>query len=161
MLRRFILSLLFLTINVQILLGDSSENGSKSDEGPMLKVLGGNEATPYSRPWMGQLFYNGRFRCGCSLISNQYALTAAHCVREDDEKALRLYQIVFGGHRLKSGTSIGIKKIIAHPKYDNLAHYNAALLLLDEIVHETNKISIIRLARKSPDVNDKCIVNGL
>ncbi|KAI6171380.1 Try-1 [Aphelenchoides bicaudatus] len=151
MLRCFILSLLFLTNNFQLLLGDSSD--------PVEKILG-NKAAPYSRPWMGQLFYSGRFTCGCSLISNQYALTAAHCVRNDDGRALQRYHIVFGGHSLKSGTSVGIKKIIKHPKYDDVAYYNAALLLLDEIVHETDKISIIRLAEKSPNVNDKCIVNG-
>ncbi|KAI6171416.1 Kallikrein-4 [Aphelenchoides bicaudatus] len=124
----------------------------------MLKLLGGNEAAPYSRPWMGQLFYNGRFRCGCSLISSKYALTAAHCVR--DGKFLQFYLVVFGGHSLKSGTSIGIKKIIKHPEYDNFAHYDAALLLFNGTISETDKISIIQLADKSPDVNDKCIVNG-
>ncbi|KAI6170524.1 Suppressor of tumorigenicity 14 protein-like protein [Aphelenchoides bicaudatus] len=157
MLRCFILSLLFLTNNVQLVLGDS-EDDSKGD-GVHFKILGGKNAILNSRPWIGQLFYNGRFICGCSLISNQYALTAAHCTRND--RRPRYYHVVFGEHQVKSGVRIKLRQIIEHPEYKkHTPSYDATLLLLDEIVHETNNISTIRLAGKTPNTNESCIVNG-
>lgn len=44
------------------------------------RIVGGHETEVNQYPWMGLLTYGGRFYCGCSLISNFYVLTAAHCV---------------------------------------------------------------------------------
>ncbi|KAI6170522.1 Suppressor of tumorigenicity 14 protein-like protein [Aphelenchoides bicaudatus] len=138
--------------------GNRSEDDSTIDE-VNFKILGGKNAILNSRPWMGQLFHNGRFICGCSLISNQYALTAAHCTRED--RRPRYYHVVFGEHQVKSGVRIKLRQIIEHPEYKkHTPSYDATLLLLDEIVHETNNISTIRLAGKTPNTNESCIVNG-
>jgi hypothetical protein len=74
----------------------------------------------------------------------------------------RNYQVLFGGHRLVSGTSVGVQQITRHPQYQrDTLRYDAALLLLDEIVPKTDKISTIRLADRSPDTNETCIVNGI
>ncbi|KAI6171381.1 Transmembrane protease serine 12 [Aphelenchoides bicaudatus] len=133
------------------------EVDSEIDEGPMEKILGGN--TSHVRPWIGQVIYNEKFACGCSLISDRYALTAAHCVRDKNEP--KRYRVKFGNRKVLSGINFNVQRIIAHPNYnDSTKHYDAALLLFDEVVRETKKISIIRLAQKSPDVKDKCIVNG-
>lgn len=44
------------------------------------RIVGGQPALPYEWPWQVGLATAGSLFCGGSLISNQYVLTAAHCV---------------------------------------------------------------------------------
>jgi secreted trypsin-like serine protease len=43
------------------------------------KIVGGEEAQPNQFPWLVALFANSWF-CSASLISEEWVLTAAHCV---------------------------------------------------------------------------------
>ncbi len=43
-------------------------------------LVGGSNGWIGDYPWNGALMYNNGFTCGCTLISNRYVLTAAHCV---------------------------------------------------------------------------------
>ncbi|CAH2040763.1 unnamed protein product, partial [Iphiclides podalirius] len=43
------------------------------------RIVGGVETKEKEYPWICVLLYGGRFYCGCSLISDLYVLTAAHC----------------------------------------------------------------------------------
>ena len=44
------------------------------------KIVGGVEATPNQWPWQVALFVDDAWFCGGSLISENWVLTAAHCV---------------------------------------------------------------------------------
>lgn len=44
------------------------------------RIVGGVKAEIDNFPWQTLLFYENKFLCGGSLISNRYILTAAHCV---------------------------------------------------------------------------------
>uniref|UniRef100_A0A668UM06 Peptidase S1 domain-containing protein n=1 Tax=Oreochromis aureus TaxID=47969 RepID=A0A668UM06_OREAU len=44
------------------------------------KIIGGEAAAPGSWPWQSSLSNNGSFSCGGSLITDQWVLTAAHCI---------------------------------------------------------------------------------
>ena len=43
------------------------------------KIVGGSEAQPHQFPWLVALFANSWF-CSASLLSEEWVLTAAHCV---------------------------------------------------------------------------------
>lgn len=46
-----------------------------------IRIVGGLPTGVNRYPWVARLVYDGKFHCGASLISNDYVLTAAHCVR--------------------------------------------------------------------------------
>lgn len=43
------------------------------------KIVGGNRSTPGDWGWQVQMFSNGRFICGGSLLNTEWVVTAAHC----------------------------------------------------------------------------------
>merc|ERR1719513_295788 len=69
--------------------GASTKKGTNVDlkatcgiEGPARagRIVGGHEAEEHERPWQVALFIDDAWFCGGSLISENYVLTAAHCV---------------------------------------------------------------------------------
>ena len=82
--------------------------------GPVTSVVGGTETQPYSRPYQVAMLYNGRQICGGTLISNQWVLTAAHCLDNASTSGL---SIRVGAHRLSSGDGQTIpvsQKVVHH-----------------------------------------------
>lgn len=45
------------------------------------RIVGGRPTEPHRYPWIARLVYEGRFHCGASLLTNDYVITAAHCLR--------------------------------------------------------------------------------
>ncbi|KAL4646046.1 elastase 3 precursor-like [Arapaima gigas] len=91
---------------------------------PLLsKVVGGEDARPHSWPWQISLQYskNGNWyhTCGGTLISNEWVLTAAHCINSRNT-----YRVVLGKQNLKeveSGSeAIAASKLVVHEKWNPL-----------------------------------------
>ena len=70
------------------------------------------------RPW------ERAHHCGGSLIADNWVLTAAHCVSEDQVK--RDYRVRLGTENISDGSGITyrIDRIIQHPRYDPVSHDN-------------------------------------
>uniref|UniRef100_UPI003AACE633 chymotrypsin-like elastase family member 2A n=1 Tax=Centroberyx gerrardi TaxID=166262 RepID=UPI003AACE633 len=85
------------------------------------RVVGGQDARPHSWPWQISLQYNSqgewRHTCGGTLISDQWVLTAAHCISSGRE-----YRVAMGEHNLKETEAgvvfMGTANIIVHEKWN-------------------------------------------
>ncbi|CAL4066424.1 unnamed protein product, partial [Meganyctiphanes norvegica] len=60
------------------------------------KIVGGNEVTPHSYPWQVGLFIDDMYFCGGSIISEDWILTAAHCM-----DGANFVDVVMGAHNIR------------------------------------------------------------
>ncbi|XP_073325539.1 chymotrypsin-C-like [Pagrus major] len=96
------------------------------------RVVGGVDVNPHSWPWQISLQYNreGEWRhtCGGTLISNQWVLTAAHCISSGRE-----YRVAMGKQNLvqteESAVFMGPANIIVHEKWNPLFIRNDIALI--------------------------------
>lgn len=82
-------------------------------------------------PWVAQLLLAGRFACGCSLVAQRWALTAAHCLPEGNGTAL--LAVLLGPTRL-NGPRVGVLRALPHPGYARgtaSREHDIALLFLE------------------------------
>ena len=113
-----------------------------SSLGPEAQIVGGSETTAHSYPWMAALFVDGKYFCGGTLISDEWVLTAAHCV---DGNALEV-KVMLGAHNIKAETeegrvSVNTMMFFTHPAYNpSLLQNDIALIHLINPVQFTNKI---------------------
>ncbi|KAK7896694.1 hypothetical protein WMY93_022019 [Mugilogobius chulae] len=101
------------------------------------RVVGGVDANPHSWPWQISLQYNNagewRHTCGGTLISDQWVLTAAHCIGN------REYRVALGKQNLietENGSVFkGTSAIIVHENWSSfLIRNDIALIKLDSPV---------------------------
>ncbi|XP_011873132.1 PREDICTED: venom protease-like [Vollenhovia emeryi] len=116
------------------------------------KIVGGNKTRVFQYPWMALISYTGDisktdpdFRCGGTLISSRYILTAAHCVTELPD-GLQVIGVRVGEHDLtterdcerdKNGREVfcsnyqdfGIDSIQSHPDYTTSRMQNDIALI--------------------------------
>ncbi|XP_072042292.1 ovochymase-like [Amphiura filiformis] len=94
---------------------------------PLTRILGGQDVALGSMPWMSSVrTATGAHYCGATLLSEQWAITAAHCINYTDHLSI-------GGISLDTSTDyeerIPISAIFAHPGY-NLTSGNPDVALI-------------------------------
>ncbi|KAM5193700.1 transmembrane protease serine 11D-like [Mantella aurantiaca] len=125
------------------------------------KIVGGTDAALGAWPWQAGLHLNGNHKCGASLISNTWLVTAAHCFNSN--KDVNSWTVFLGTIHLTSGPGLSTKSIIVHQDYmSGTYEYDIALVELSSPVSFTQYIRPVCLAdtvTAVPD-NSSCYVTG-
>jgi secreted trypsin-like serine protease len=91
------------------------------------KIVGGEAASNYTWGWMASFQLAGAHQCGASLLTSEYAVTAAHCI-EDLSLRLSSLSIVVGTNYLNmSSPTMQRRSIISmtkYPTYDDTHYVN-------------------------------------
>uniref|UniRef100_G1PBV1 Enteropeptidase n=1 Tax=Myotis lucifugus TaxID=59463 RepID=G1PBV1_MYOLU len=86
------------------------------------KIVGGNNANEGAWPWLTALAYNGKLLCGASLVSNDWLVSAAHCVYGRNLEPSK-WKAILGLHAASNLTSPQvvtrlIDQIVINPHYN-------------------------------------------
>ncbi|NXK93059.1 CEL2A elastase, partial [Formicarius rufipectus] len=132
------------------------------------RVVGGENARPYSWPWQASLQYysSGKWRhtCGGTLIATNWVMTAAHCISSG-----RTYRVFLGKYNLaaqeKGSVALSPAKIIVNKNWDpqDVSNgYDIALIKLPEHVPLSEQIQLGCLppAQSILSSNTPCYVTG-
>ncbi|XP_014402901.1 PREDICTED: kallikrein-14 [Myotis brandtii] len=98
---------------------------SQEDEN---KIIGGYSCIQHSQPWQAALLAGParRLHCGGALLSEHWAITAAHCSRP-------ILRVALGKHNLKKREAtqqvLRVARQVPHPQYNARTHDNDLMLL--------------------------------
>ncbi|XP_029073748.1 granzyme A-like [Monodon monoceros] len=114
-----------------------------------VKIIGGNEVTPHSRPYM--VLLQEKSICAGALIAKDWVLTAAHC------NLNRRSQIVLGAHSITKKEPekqiMFVKKEFPYPCYDEDTHEgDLKLLKLNKKATINKNVAILPLPKLGDDV---------
>lgn len=127
-----------------------------------LRIIGGHEAKPHSRPYMVSVQSKGVHTCGGALLNPRWVLTAAHCIPESADVSRMM--VVVGLHRLqerRNAQSFAIRSACPHPGYDSQTMEDDLLLLqLEGKVKRSKRQRPIALLRREPAVGTVCSLAG-
>ncbi|XP_058458157.1 basement membrane-specific heparan sulfate proteoglycan core protein-like [Malaya genurostris] len=118
----------------------------------------GDFASEGEWPWHGALFYGDDYICGCTLISEWFVLTAAHCVfnpETGNRVNLRLLRVKLGLHALnrleKYTREYKLTALKVHPLFALTNHkHDLALLLLGSQAERTDSVRPITVGFGEP-----------
>ncbi|XP_055697478.1 transmembrane protease serine 9-like [Phlebotomus papatasi] len=127
------------------------ECGTTNEE---IRIVGGRPTGVNQFPWVARLVYNGQFHCGASLVSEDYVVTAAHCVRRLQRSKIR---VILGDHDQFITTETpaimrAVSAIIRHRNFDaNTYNHDIALLRLRKKVIFGKTIRPVCLPKEASD----------
>ncbi|XP_038029020.2 ovochymase-1 isoform X5 [Anas platyrhynchos] len=132
------------------------------------RIVGGRESVPGGQPWQVSLKL-GRFHiCGGSLVQEDVAITAAHCVVNLEQKLLKSLVVTVGEHHLqrvdRQEQSIPVLHVFIHPGFNRL-HYmdcDVAVLHLQHPARLGDEVQPICLPHRDEDfeAGTLCVTSG-
>ncbi|XP_018518341.1 tryptase-2 [Lates calcarifer] len=105
-------------------------------------IVGGRDAEKGSWPWMVHLNITSdgktKWRCGGTILNNQWVLTAAHCLDAKLKPNYRRSMVWVGSHKLQKGSAryMAIYSAVLHPQYQAVGN------------GYVNDIALIKLTKK-------------
>uniref|UniRef100_A0A1I8NZT7 Peptidase S1 domain-containing protein n=1 Tax=Stomoxys calcitrans TaxID=35570 RepID=A0A1I8NZT7_STOCA len=124
---------------------------------PQGRIVNGNSANERQFPYQVSLRYHGYHICGGSILSQNYVVTAAHCVKNNPAWTLTIR----AGSRLvnSGGQVVRVSEVKIHPSYRNFGN-DIALLKLSQPVKFNDTVKAIALARKAPPSGAAVLTSG-
>ncbi|NXE80370.1 TM11E protease, partial [Cochlearius cochlearius] len=127
------------------------------------RIVGGQRAQDGEWPWQASIQLDGTHRCGASVISNTWLVTAAHCFRggRDPRRWTASFGILLRPPKQKKF----VRRIIIHERYSDLIfdhEYDVAVVELASPIEFTSDVHSVCLPEAShvfPD-NSSCFVTG-
>lgn len=106
-------------------------------------IIGGTRTNIAYLPYQLAYLSNGNYRCGASLISNDFALTAGHCVLKFP---INLSLRAGSTYKDQGGIIINVQQTFYHPYYVPVTFQNDfALLYFEKPITFTNLIQPVKL----------------
>ncbi|KAM6908987.1 serine protease 27-like [Xenentodon cancila] len=124
-LQQFLCAFSLVTILGQGCLSQNAECGM----GRVSRIVGGQDAIPGDWPWQIALYIDGFFQCGGSLITDQWVLTAAHCITSGDVNNAEVHLGVNNLNFDPNEETVKLEEVICHPAYDSNTYNNDICLL--------------------------------
>lgn len=128
------------------------------------RIVGGNNTTIRTHPYIVSLRRNREHVCGASIISRTRALTAAHCIYPNG--APSQYSIM-AGSTLRVGDANQqlrtMNRVLSHPRYSEAGIFNdIGILYWEQPLTLGVTVRAIRLARQNspPPYGRNCNVTG-
>ncbi|CAH2268858.1 trypsin 5G1-like [Pararge aegeria] len=117
-----------------------------------VQIIGGEPIGIQKAPYMALFRPVGvRYYCGASIVSDQFLVTAAHCV-SDDEKM----EVTVGTNNASSGgQTYQVAKMVTHPQFgDSQFNNDVAVVKLVEKIKFSDRVRPIKLAEAGLVIED-------
>lgn len=123
--------ILGIILNIKFLLCEEIVyNQTDYNEDGSVKIVGGQVSEIENAPYLAQLRYTLYFRCGGSIISEFWILSAAHCLVDRDLTASK-YDIRTGSSRKSRGGKLtAIEYLLPHPSFNEAVGYDGDVMLI-------------------------------
>ncbi|NWW42849.1 OVCH2 protein, partial [Pedionomus torquatus] len=129
------------------------------------RIIGGEEAVPYSWPWHVSVQISDEHICGGAVLAKEWVVTAAHCFNSR-ELYRDLWMVVTGLHDLTEQEykqKRSVKQYIIHPRFNKTTmDSDIALLQLAEPLEFNHYVRPVCLPAKEETVQPSrvCVVTG-
>ncbi|XP_058017713.1 ovochymase-2 [Ahaetulla prasina] len=130
------------------------------------RIVGGEEAVPYSWPWQASLQILDENICGGAVLTRTWVVTAAHCLKKEG-KYQDLWRVVVGTHDIKeqdqSSQKRLVKQYIAHPDFNtSTLDSDIALVELTEPLEFNHYVHPVCLPEQEEKIEPSriCVITG-
>ncbi|XP_038154540.1 transmembrane protease serine 4a isoform X1 [Cyprinodon tularosa] len=122
------------------------------------RIVGGVDGFIEDWPWQVSLQENGQHRCGGSLVSPRWIVTAAHCFA-GNVRELSRWKVMSGETHMNAIGGSSVDRIILHGKYDTDKNdYDLAMMRLSSPISVGDKRKPACLPPKFLEIPDKAAV---
>uniref|UniRef100_A0A3P8UXW5 Ovochymase 1 n=1 Tax=Cynoglossus semilaevis TaxID=244447 RepID=A0A3P8UXW5_CYNSE len=120
------------------------------------RIIGGQEAIPFSWPWQASLSFASMPACGGAIISPQWVVSAAHCFKRF--KKASYWTVVAGKHDIDM---MGVAAILPHHGYNSRTKENdIALVKLQQPLAFSRSVRPITIWTSALPVFRECTITG-